>query len=201
MLAMILAAVSIGARPVELVKPGEEAAYAAWLEGKARTAISTNAGKDCSTATLSAPQGRPPSPTDLVRQALPNAYAYYEMFAVAGCGPAEAQQILVLRQGDGWRAIALAPGLTVASLVLQRDLMQTVVGAVAAQVKMKGANCPSDAFAKSFRISDTRLTGPFVPGQPWIERWTARVCDVDYPVDLSLKPAADGGTDFSAHIP
>lgn len=200
MLALILA-LSVGARPAELVKPGEEAAYAAWLEERVRATISASAGRDCSQATLKEAAGQPASPADPVRKALPKAYFYYEKFSVAGCGAADTQQLLVRRDGDQWRSVGLAPGRTVATLVLQRDLLQGVAQAMVAQMAKKGVDCKGDALAKSFRISDTRLMTPFVPGQPWTERWVVAACDADYPVDVSLRPTADGGTDYSAHIP
>jgi hypothetical protein len=200
MLAMILAMLAVGSRPAELVKPGEEAAYATWLEARVRAAISKSAGKDCSSAPLKVLPGLDATPTDPVRAALPNAYVYYEAVDIAGCGLAERQRLLVRREGAEWKSTALAPGQTVATFILQRDLVKSLVSAVVTQMAMKGGDCGRDAFSTSFRIADTRLIGPFVPGQAWKERWVVHACDADYPIDVSLSPTPDGGTDFSTRV-
>lgn len=195
---LLTAALALGARPADLVKPGEEADYAAWLEAQARKAAAGYARSDCAAATLT-PQGFEPTSDQAISRMRPGAALYLERFAVEGCGEARAQGLVVMRDRAGWRALPTAPGESQASLELQRQVLPKVFLAVK-RASDRDVSCSALDKAQSARVYDTRVTRPPVSaGQPWSERWFMAVCDAGYRVDIDFSPA-NGNVAHDVHI-
>jgi hypothetical protein len=200
MIGLVLAAgLALGARPAQIVKPGEEAAYAAWLETEVRAAAASFAGTDCSAAVLQ-PLGSLPL-EDIVARQHPEIFFWQELVRIRGCGPADTQELVILRNGATWRAIRMAPGRSAAGPTLQKDILNNVAMAGAVLVRRADPTCAGDALTKSFRLVNTQVNGKFVSGAPWSERWTVHACKDDYSVDVALSPASDGGTDIRISDP
>ena len=195
MLAMALAVgLTLGPRPIQIVKPSEEATYAAWLEGEMRKTAAAYAGKDCSSAVVQSITGAPLQ--DIVVRQHPEIFFWLEATRVMGCGSANVQQLGVIRNGEAWRAIPMAPGLSTASPSLQRDIGRSLITVAAALAHKADVACTADVFAKSFRVTDTRQFAPHTTGKPWSELWSLHACSGDYNVKVDFTPASDGGTDF-----
>jgi hypothetical protein len=200
MIALILAAgLILDPRPPELVPPGQELAYAVWLESEARKAAELYAGKDCAGAELESRAGFPSE--DLLARQHPETLLYVESLGVKGCGVADQQDLLVFRQADGWAAAPMLPGRTVASMTLQKNVAPAAAASVAAAAVRRGPCSPDDR-AQSTMIYDTQVTRPAPLGQPWSERWFVRMCGADYRLDIDFTPTpSDGGVDFHVSAP
>ena len=187
MLGMVLAAgLILGARPPELVKPGEETAYAAWLEGQARTAAGYYAHKDCAAAAVR-PLSFGPAVDEAVAKRKPGVLLYAETLAIDGCGDADAQGLVVMREKTGWGALPTAPGDSAASLALQREVLPSVILAVK-EAAERDTSCTLLEKARSALVYDTRILHAAVAGQPWSERWFMSVCGAGYRVDIDFSP-------------
>ena len=199
MLGVVMAAgLALAARPPELVRPGEAQAYAAWLEDEARKAAGHYARKDCGGAQVR-PLSSAPTQDAAIAQTRPDVYPYRETLAVAGCGAAGEQSLVVFRDGDGWRALPEAPGESAASLAEQREVLADVFRAVKS-VSDKDASCsPRDKMLTAI-VYDTRVTRRAAPGQPWSERWFMSVCQADYRIDIDFTPRAGGGADAAVRL-
>jgi hypothetical protein len=193
----LIAALALGPRPPELVKPGEEANYAAWLEGQAKTAAGYYAHKDCAAATVR-PLSSGPTADEQVSKRRPGALLYAERLAVQGCGEADAQGLVVMRETTWWLALPTAPGDSVASLSLQRELLPTLIRAVKDAAEADTSCSPLDK-ARSALVYNTRVTQPAAPGRPWSERWFMGVCDIGYVVDIDFTPK-DGLTTYQVRV-
>jgi hypothetical protein len=193
MLGLALAAgLALGARPSDLVRAGEEGAYALWLEGEARKAAAYYADADCAAAVLTARAFKPAE--DLaIAQVRPAAALYAETFDVQGCGAARAQGLVVMRERTGWRAFPTAPGESQASLALQRQALPSVILAVKT-ASDRDTSCSGVQKALSALVYDTRITRPGAAGEPWSERWFMSVCGAGYKVDIDFIPTVDGAT-------
>lgn len=187
MLGMVLAAgLILGARPPELVKPGEEAAYAAWLEGQARAAAGYYARRDCAAAAVR-PLASGPTTDEAVARRKPGVMLYAETLAVDGCGDADAQGLVVMREKAGWGALPTAPGDSAASLALQREVLPSVILAVK-EAADRDTSCSLLEKAQSAIVYDTRILTAAPAGQPWSERWFMSVCGAGYKVDIDFTP-------------
>jgi hypothetical protein len=187
MLGMVLAAgLSLGARPPELVRPGEEAAYAVWIEGQARAAAGYYAHKDCAAAAVR-PLSSGPAADEAVARRKPGVFLYQETMAIDGCGAADAQGLVVMRETRGWGALPTAPGDSVAGLALQREVLPSVILAVKAAAE-RDTSCTLLEKAQSALVYDTRILSPAPAGQPWSERWFMSVCGAGYKVDIAFSP-------------
>lgn len=198
MLALVLAAgLALSPRPPDLVKPGEEANYAAWLQDAARKAAGLFARADCSQAVVGSRDFRA-APR---RGAAPAAAGpWIEVLSIDGCGVARTQSLQVSRGLADWRSLEMAPGDSAADLNLQRQALGKVILTVRAAAQADTA-CSDLDKARSAVVYDTRVTRPAaLQGQPWSERWFMSVCGVDYGVDLDFTPAPDGGADIEARI-
>jgi hypothetical protein len=197
-LGFLLAVLTLGARPSDLVKPGERANYARWLEGQARTAAGSYAKADCASATLT-PKGFQPTTDTSIAKAFPGARLYIERFSVAGCGEAKGQGLVVMRDRTEWRAFPTAPGESRASLELQRQMLPKVILAVK-RAADGDTSCTGLDKARSALIYDTRVTlSPAAEGQPWSERWFMVVCEAGYKVDIDFAPEG-GKIAYDVHI-
>lgn len=195
---VLIAALALGPRPADLVAPGEEAAYAQWLDGQARKAAGSYARSDCAAAVLISQAFKPAVDTAIV-QALPGAALYIERLGVQGCGEARAQGLIVMRAGQGWRAFPTAPGESLASLELQRQVLPSVILTVKA-ASDGDTSCSNLDKARSALVYDTRITRPAAgDGQPWSERWFMAVCDAGYRVDIDFTPSSER-TSYDVHI-
>ena len=193
MLGVALAAgLALGARPFDLVRPGEDGAYAAWLETQARKAAGYYAHADCAGAALT-PRAFKPAEDAGIAQVRPGAALYAEGFAVEGCGEARAQGLVVMRERAGWRAFPTAPGDSQASLALQRQVLPSVILAVKT-ASDPDTSCSGAQKAQSALVYDTRITRTGAAGQSWSERWFMSVCGAGYKVDIDFAPAAAGAT-------
>jgi hypothetical protein len=189
MLGMVLAAgLTLGARPPELVRAGEEAAYAAWVEGQARTAAGYYARKDCAAAVVR-PLSSGPAADAAVTRRKPGVFLYRETVAIAGCGDAAAQGLVVMRESHGWGALPMAPGDSVAGLALQREVLPSVILAVK-EAAERDTSCSLLDKARSALVYDTRVIRAGPAGQPWSERWFMSVCGAGYRVDIDFSPGA-----------
>jgi hypothetical protein len=189
MLGMVLVAgLILGARPPELVKPGEEAAYAAWLEGQARTAAGYYARRDCAAASVRALSSGPATDEAVARRK-PGVMLYAETLAIDGCGDADAQGLVVMREKAGWGALPTAPGDSAASLALQREVLPSVILAVK-EAADRDTSCSLLEKAQSAIVYDTRILNAAPAGQPWSERWFMSVCGAGYKVDIDFTPGA-----------
>lgn len=194
MLAVLLtAALTLGPRPVDLVKPGEDAAYAQWLDEQARKAAGYYARVDCASAVLTPQSFKPASDAGIAR-ARPGVALYMERFGVQGCGEARAQSVIVMREATGWRAFPTAPGESQASLELQRQVLPNVILAV--KTASDGdTSCSGLDKARSALVYDTRVIRAAAgEGQPWSERWFMAVCDAGYKVDIDFTPQVGDGS-------
>jgi len=193
MLGLVLAAALVlGPRPPDLVRPREAGDYAAWLEVQARKAAGYYAHADCAAAVLT-PLTFQPTQDPALAQVRPGTALYAEMLGVQGCGAARAQGLVVMRETAGWRALPTAPGESAASLALQRQVLPSVILAVKA-ASDSDTSCSGVEKAQSALVYDTRLTRPGAAGQPWSERWFMSVCGAGYKVDIDFTPAAGGAT-------
>jgi hypothetical protein len=196
-LALVLAAgLTLGPRPAQIVKPGEEAAYAAWLEGEMRKTAGAYAAKDCSSADLQSIGGAPL--LDDVVQQHPELFFWLEAVHLTGCGRATVQQLGVVRDGDAWRALSMAPGSSTAGPSLQRDFEPSAIALAAAVVQQRDFACKGDKFTKSFRMADTRPIGRHVANAPWSEVWTFYACNGYHTIRVDFKAKPYGTTDFTA---
>ena len=193
----LIAALALGPRPAELVKPGEEANYATWLEGQAKTAAGFYAHRDCATATVK-PVSSGVTTDEQLSKRRPGALVYAERFAVAGCGEADAQGLVVIRETRWWLALPTAPGDSVASLSLQREVLPTVIRAVKDAAEAD-TSCTALDKARSALVYNTRVTKPAALGQPWSERWFMGVCDTGYTVDIDFTPQG-GRTTYQVRV-
>src|ERR1700742_2683668 len=177
MLGLLLTApLTLGPRPAGLVEPGQEVVYAQWLDGQARKAAASYARVDCAAAVLT-PQAFKPASDAAIAKAIPGAVLYIERLAVQGCGEARAQSVIVMRQGEGWRAFPTAPGESQASLELQRQVLPNVILAVK-KASDGDTSCSGLDKARSALVYDTRVIRAAAgEGQPWTERWFMAVCD------------------------
>lgn len=184
---LLTAALTLGPRPADLVGPGEEGAYAQWLDAEARKAAGYYARADCAAAVLT-PEAFKPTADPAIAQARPGVALYVERFAVQGCGEARVQSVVVSRDGSGWRAYPAAPGESEASLALQRQVLPSVILTVKAAAD-SDTSCSALDKARSALVYDTRVTRPpAADGQPWSERWFMAVCDAGYKVDIDFRP-------------
>lgn len=191
MLGFLLAAgLSLGPRPLDLVKAGEEANYAQWLEGEARKAAGYYARKDCAAAVLK-PRAFTPVVDEALSKARPGAPLYAEQFDVEGCGEAHRQGLIVLREQRWWRALPTAPGESQAPLSLQREVLPSVILEVKRAAEQDTSCTPLEK-ARSALIYDTRITRPGGGGRPWSERWSMWVCAMGYKVDIDFAPPPPG---------
>jgi hypothetical protein len=193
---MMLAALTIGARPVELVKPGEEAAYAAWLDAEVRAAAGRIAAADCSAATLQSVAGAPLQ--DTLPKRNPTPYSWEETVQVQGCGEADLQRLVVTRKGETWQAAPLAPGHTAMGANLQKGMLDSVAMTAGVYARRADPACVGDSFNKSLRVVNTEVVGARTEGGPWTEHWKVHACNGEYAFDISLTPTKDGG--MRAHI-
>ena len=198
MLGVALAAgLVLGARPLELVRPGEEGAYASWLGAQARKAAGYYAHADCAAATLT-PRAVKPTEDSGIAQVRPGAALYAETFGVEGCGQARAQGLVVMRERTGWRSFPMAPGDSRASLALQRQVLPSVILAVKTASE-RDTSCSLQEKAQSALVYDTRVTQAGAGGEPWSERWFMSVCGAGYKVDIDFAPGG-GGETFQVRI-
>jgi hypothetical protein len=200
---LLTAALTLGPRPADLVEPGQDIAYAQWLDGQARKAASGYARVDCASAVLT-PQSFKPAVDAAIAKALPGAVLYVERLAVQGCGEARAQSVIVMRQGSSWRAFPTAPGESLASLELQRQVLPNVILAV--KTASDGdTSCSGLDKARSALVYDTRVIRAAAgEGQSWTERWFMAVCDAGYKIDIDFTPrSVDGAAEriaYDVHI-
>jgi hypothetical protein len=223
MLALALAAgLTLGPRPAQIVKPGEEATYAAWLEGEIRKTAGIFAGKDCSSAEVQSIGGAPLQ--DIVVRQHPEIFFWLEAAHLRGCGQAQVQQLGVVRDGDGWRALTMAPGSAWASPSSQRGMEPSLMKLGAAVALKSDRACTADRFAKSFRVVDTGQIDPHTPmgvletrqldlhnpgqvvdtrllyprpaGAPWSEQWSLYACNANFKVIANFRPNPDGSVSF-----
>jgi hypothetical protein len=183
---VLMAGLVLGGRPPELVKAGEEAAYAAWLEGQARAAAGYYAHKDCAAAAVR-PLSSGPAADEAVARRKPGVFLFAETLAIDGCGDADAQGLVVMRETKGWGALPTAPGDSAASLALQREVLPSVILAVK-QAAERDTSCTLLEKAQSALVYDTRITRAAPAGQPWTERWFMSVCGAGYKVDIDFSP-------------
>jgi hypothetical protein len=196
--AILAAALTLAPRPLDLVKPGEEGNYAVWLEGQARKAAGYYAHKDCASATLT-PEGFEPVTDDALAKVRPGAALYVERLKVEGCGVAQGQGLIVLRERTDWRALPTAPGESRANLALQREVLPSVILTVK-DASDGDRSCSALEKAQSALIYDTRITrAPSAAVEPWSERWFMSVCGAGYKVDIDFTPTA-GRTDYVVRI-
>jgi hypothetical protein len=192
------AAVALGPRPTDLVRPGEEANYARWLEGEARTAAGYFARLDCAAATLTPAAFEPTTDQAIARQHQ-GAMLYLERFTVKDCGFARAQGLVVMRDRRTWLAFPTAPGESRASLELQRQMLPSVILTVK-QAADRDVSCSGLDKARSALVYDTRVTRPpEADGQPWTERWFMAVCDAGYKVDIDFSPV-EGRVSYAVRL-
>jgi hypothetical protein len=199
---VLAAALVLGPRPPDLVKTGEEAGYAAWVEGQARKAAGYYARSDCAAAALT-PEAFGPANDPALAALKPGATLYTESFAIEGCGAARAQGLVVFRDKDGWSALPTAPGESRAGLALQRAVLPSVILAVKAAAEADTSCSPVEK-AQSALIYDTRVIGgqgaEGGEGKPWTERWFMSVCGAGYKIDIDFQPQAGGGAGFQVRV-
>lgn len=200
MLGLVMAAgLGVGNRPAQIVKPGEEAAYVAWLDGQMRTVAGSFAGKDCAKAPIQSILAGPLE--DVIVRQHPEIYFWLEAAQIRDCGPAQAQQLVVIRNGDKWRAIPMAPGLSAAGPTLEKDIVNNVAQGAAILARKADPTCVGAAIQTSFRLVNTAVVGTRTNGAPWSEVWTVHACKDDYSLTVGLSPAKDGGTDIRVSLP
>jgi hypothetical protein len=122
-----------------------------------------------------------------------------EHLSVTGCGRTTRHNLMVYRvRTGGWRALALLPGNSLASPVLQRD---TLTMALRATVQLSpNAPCPPDSTTEQrMRLGEIQLVRPPTRvGAPWTERINITYCGLERPFEATFTPTPrDGGTDYA----
>jgi hypothetical protein len=204
---LAFAAVQLGARPADLVRPDEEAAYATQLAKTADRIVSQRATAPCPADAKVASLGAGyigtaaemlhPQATDPVS---PEARVFREHVRIEGCGAqARVDNVMTVRQkAGGWWMSVSAPGDTIASPGLIQDVLRMSV-ALATAGRPPATGCADGQ--RVFLLLDTKLVGPppsHAPGTvaTWQERWRQTSCGEDRSVLVTFTSAADGGTDF-----
>ena len=203
-LLLALAAANLGPQPPDLVLPGEESAYAAELSVGLDRFLKGAADAACQPtlrpqpAIVVGPAGaklgaRPTDPVD------PAAIVYEVRIRVTGCGlrTQQANLLAVRRKTGGWLISVSAPGETVASPRLLRDVYSMALSFAVAG-RPQGQPCTNGKPA--YQLIDTRIVTPPSPSaaapEPWQERWVQQSCGEDRTVLITFTPTADGGTDY-----
>jgi hypothetical protein len=200
-----LAAVQATPRPADLVRKGEESAYAQeldqffdrQLEGGAKGACPAGAH-----AEALAPERL--GPASAVLHVTPDAeiaadaVVYKESLRVTGCGaPGVLQNIISVRlKAGGWYMVAYVPGQTRAS--------PETFDALAPQlIRQAMSGVPADGLCRNgdnrlYQLSDTQVIdepGDAVTGTAsWRERWVQKACGQDRSVVVAFTASRTGVT-------
>lgn len=199
MISLVIAAALAAGQPDVLVGDGEQAAFDAWMSGEAAKSIQEITGSACSDPKLTA---LPTVPGDSPFAYLPPQVAIYAIdpvqrvsIRVENCGEPRRLNFMVLRVRNSveWMAMPMAPGDSLTSPHLQRDLQPTLF-----QAMSTGLSCSVEEMQTTFRPGETTVVKRGEQGEPWTERWPATLCGQDRTVEITFTPtAADGGTDFA----
>jgi hypothetical protein len=123
---------------------------------------------------------------------IPEGGQWIDHAIVNRCGTNTQRNLLIIARGQKQlQAVALLPGETIASPLLQRDAMTS--GMVPVTVKL---GCDH----RSIAVIDTALSGPVAQGVPWKEDWTYAGCGKMAVVTITFSPDGKGGAYFSATL-
>ena len=178
----------LGERPPQLVKPGQAAAYAAWLRGQTLEADAHFTGKAvCSNAKVT--EAKPALVENLPAQ--PNGYGgavVIERLDFSGCGHAWRMTMAVgLESGGDWTGTPMLPGDSHAGFTLQNDVLTSLLP----RLQNNAPGCPRLDWSEVKILTPPDKTGA------WTEAWSINACGKPFNLALTFTPTADGGTDFA----
>lgn len=202
---LALAAVELTPRPADLVRKGEESAYAVQLDEIFDRQVEGGAKGACPAGAYA--QALAPEqlgPASVVLHVTPDAeiagdaVVYKESFRVTGCGPAGVlQNIITVRlKAGGWYMAAYVPGETRASPEVFDVLAPQLIRYAMSGVPADGLCANGDD--KLYQLSDTHVIdepGDAVTGTAsWRERWVQKACGQDRSVVVAFTASRAGVT-------
>ena len=119
-----------------------------------------------------------------------------EHVRVTGCGRVSRHNLMIFRgRSGGWTAVALVPGASLASPVLQRDSYTAAVRAVI-QLSPDAPCPPGSDITQRLRFGEIILVSA-PRGGVWVERIPLRYCGLDRSMQVTYTLTPDGGADYA----
>lgn len=131
-----------------------------------------------------------------IRNASATGDVIIEHVRVTGCGRVSRHNLMVFRQrSGGWTAVALVPGASLASPVLQRD---SYTAAVRAVIQLSpDAPCPRGSdITQRLRFGEIVLVSA-PRGGVWVERIPLTYCGLNRSMQVTYTLTPDGGADYA----
>lgn len=211
-IAAISFALQVAERPVDLVLPGEEAAYSRFLKGEAVAAAEMLSGRTCASFEMTSVTSRPITISQ-VRVPAAN-----ERVVLEGCGIRHVQNVEVARFGatPEWRARPGVAGESLTNSGQQRRFIPDMFGYARAAANVScddsflildtyvaaspgNVAFPTEGYSASnpdqpsvdFDQAISQVSDGAMLAQSWAEVWTLKVCDVNHTNLIIFIPGPD----------